>query len=562
MPDAHANFAYSLVADAPSPADTGTSLVVAATGGLVFPTPPFNATVWPAATQPTSLNAEIVRVTGISTDTFTIVRAQEGTAAQSIVAGFQIAATITQKTLLDAEAGGVNVKSYGATGDGVTDDTAAITAAIAAAAAGGERVYCPPGTYLISSQISPSVPYVTIQGTPGLTVFQTTVNNGSSVFRLFAGANNWTFRDLSFDTNGNYAEFIVLNNTVNYTTIENCTFKEYGAGDNSPAIVLLGNSHTIIRDCYFTSSQSTPGSGGIQAQTANVCEDLLITGCQFVNTLDNFGIQLRTYSPAAPNIRDVRIIGNYFEGGGLMGIFGGADSAASGLGPTGVVISGNTFRFIGGGTIDYGSISMGEAEHLTIVGNSFDTTDVSCPGNVIELNHVHKSVVADNLFYNSTGCPNPLAMHSCNNCTVTGNSFDGFYTGAATVDGAAAIGIFAKGNDTVSGTLYGNNCNDNVVSGNTIIFPTAGQGTGILVNSAGDLGETSNCLRNLISNNVIRGNGVTNSYGITVMVNSGVTPTDAVTDRTFVIGNLISNVTTAFHQSGDTNTTLGTNLTT
>lgn len=101
--DAHKNFAYSTVASAPSPASSGTSLVVAAGQGALFPTPPFNASVWPVGTQPLTTNAEIVRVTGIATDTLTIVRAQESTAARTVVVGDQIAATITAKTLTDVE---------------------------------------------------------------------------------------------------------------------------------------------------------------------------------------------------------------------------------------------------------------------------------------------------------------------------------------------------------------------------------------------------------------------------------------------------------------------------
>ncbi|HEU5158143.1 MAG TPA: glycosyl hydrolase family 28-related protein [Streptosporangiaceae bacterium] len=48
-----------------------------------------------------------------------------------------------------------DVKAYGAAGDGITDDTAAIQAAIdAAVAAGGGVIYFPPGTYEISEAIA------------------------------------------------------------------------------------------------------------------------------------------------------------------------------------------------------------------------------------------------------------------------------------------------------------------------------------------------------------------------------------------------------------------------
>jgi len=103
LADAHKNFAYSTVATAPSPATSGTSLVVASGGGAAFPATPFNATIWPTATQPSSANAEIVRVTARATDTLTITRAQEGSTARSVVVGDQIAATITTKTLTDIE---------------------------------------------------------------------------------------------------------------------------------------------------------------------------------------------------------------------------------------------------------------------------------------------------------------------------------------------------------------------------------------------------------------------------------------------------------------------------
>lgn len=101
--DAHSNFAYSTVATAPSPANSGTSLVVDAGDGALFPAVPFNATVWPAGAQPLVSNAEIVRVTDITTDTLTITREQEDTTARTITVGDQIAATISVKTFTDIE---------------------------------------------------------------------------------------------------------------------------------------------------------------------------------------------------------------------------------------------------------------------------------------------------------------------------------------------------------------------------------------------------------------------------------------------------------------------------
>jgi len=83
-----AEAAITTVATAPSPASSGTSLIVAAGKGARFPAAPFYANVWPTAVDPTEANIETVQVTAVVTDTLTIVR---GTPARSIVVGDQIA---------------------------------------------------------------------------------------------------------------------------------------------------------------------------------------------------------------------------------------------------------------------------------------------------------------------------------------------------------------------------------------------------------------------------------------------------------------------------------------
>lgn len=140
--DNHRNFAYSTVATAPVPADSGTSLIVQVGHGARFPTVPFNATVWPTAVQPSLTNAEIVRVTNITADTLTITRTQEvqaGSINRSIVIGDQIAATITAKTLTDAESLTVNDTNNFRLS--LTSGTPVTTADVSAAT----TLYCTPG---------------------------------------------------------------------------------------------------------------------------------------------------------------------------------------------------------------------------------------------------------------------------------------------------------------------------------------------------------------------------------------------------------------------------------
>lgn len=110
IPDAHKNFAFSTVATAPSPATSGTSLVLASGEGARFPQPStdgaFNVVICPVGTQPSSANAEIARCTARSTDTLTITRTQEGTSARTVIVGDQVFLGPTSKWFSDIETGG------------------------------------------------------------------------------------------------------------------------------------------------------------------------------------------------------------------------------------------------------------------------------------------------------------------------------------------------------------------------------------------------------------------------------------------------------------------------
>lgn len=98
--DAHQNFSYSTVATV----NSQNSVVIQTGEGALFPTPPFNATIWPRAVQPKKSNATIRRVTGVTGDILTFDPAiQEGVNGRTIAVGDQISATITRKALDDIE---------------------------------------------------------------------------------------------------------------------------------------------------------------------------------------------------------------------------------------------------------------------------------------------------------------------------------------------------------------------------------------------------------------------------------------------------------------------------
>ena len=108
--DAVADGAYATVLTPPSPATSGTSLVVETGEGTVFPTPPFDLTMWPPGVLPLTrgpnANAEIGRCTNVSTDTVTVTRNAYGYGAKAVAAGWQCGQVIT-KNLMDEIIAGV-----------------------------------------------------------------------------------------------------------------------------------------------------------------------------------------------------------------------------------------------------------------------------------------------------------------------------------------------------------------------------------------------------------------------------------------------------------------------
>jgi hypothetical protein len=181
----------------------------------------------------------------------------------------------------------VSVKDFGAVGDGVADDTAAIQAALNSA----KSVFIPPGTYLISSmlQLFPTNALnFSITGVKGKSTLKATGNNailgpagdfyaefaeisgitftsttGGQGTGIYAATpwyiSHWTIRECDF--NGKLA--IGINGALIGCEITRCTFGLYESGFAFKAIRSIGTvsplretNHNVIRSNEFAFSRT------------------------------------------------------------------------------------------------------------------------------------------------------------------------------------------------------------------------------------------------------------------------------------------------------------------
>lgn len=195
----------------------------------------------------------------------------------------------------------INVQTFGAYGDGVTDDTAAIQAAINACPAAG-AVYFPAGTYLVSAiiQIKAGRRYYGAWNQTWIKMANTT--NIAAIMANVEWATNQTFagnptyvHDLGFDGNS-------ANNTSGHglvlstwqSTVAHCWFKNIPqsavviADQTVNGTTLVANS--VVENRLYDLKIATCGQYGIWVQNFNAqCTDGRIENCD-INSTTNIGV--------------------------------------------------------------------------------------------------------------------------------------------------------------------------------------------------------------------------------------------------------------------------------
>lgn len=311
-----------------------------------------------------------------------------------------------------------NAKDYGAAGDGVTDDTAALQAAANAVPATGGTLYLPQGRYSVSATtLIKSLTRVVGDGWGSVIAANAAWQPGLQqlILNQNYAATSITDHDISFENlafdytnapnvggggNPNAGRHCVSCRMVRNVQVRNCLFTAGTLGNNATAMVACDTtlvagcvSHGTINasydhwwnaqnaqvvNCYadgpqpqvFFNPEPTTGTGSYAAN------NFLMAGCTIITT--GGGETSCRFEPlgAGTTVANVRVVGNHFSATHVL--LRGA--------VTGAVVSGNTFvNTATGGVIGSWVSSGGTPDGIVVADNVIVNPSSSSGGGPIQI---------------------------------------------------------------------------------------------------------------------------------------------------------------------------------
>lgn len=496
------------------------------------------------------VDSEIMLVTGVAGTVWTVERGAESTTAASHTNNSAVVGILTKGSFLDAN--WFDVRNYGATGDGATDDVTAINAALTAASdAGGGIVWFPPGNYIISTSIAPGS-NTTLMGAGAATkITQATTDNPVISVNTKSKV---VVRDMWIVGGNNAAR--TNNRGVHFNTVTDGLIENVRAQNCYDGISLFTSSAVTVRNCYI---QADVSAGTDAAIRVSDCDRLEIVG-NFVDTPPAHGIGVGTTST------DVVIDGNHVWSAGNTAIVV-SGHPTTGTGP-GFTITNNVIRDSAWGIIIENGAAYVRCSNNFIYNSTNDGILVSdgtgdAPVHILIASNVIRDAGRYGIFNNGAAYITIEGNH------VTVFVDDGIRCGAGAgckvigntvTDGTASTGdaivIYASLIDAVvSGNLVRNTAGEGIVidaasaavTGNTVIDADNG---GVL--TTGGIRLSSNASRTtVVGNNSRRVTGTKQDYGIVI---------DAGCTNAMVVGNNLFQNTTAASLDNGTGTTLANNI--
>ncbi len=264
----------------------------------------------------------------------------------------------------------VSVKDFGATGDGVTNDTAAINLALAS---GAKHITMPAGTYILGSELQLYGNDITLSSDDGAVIKQTPAVAVSFAAMRLRGS-RVRLVGITFDGNNASPPVSGDNNAVsldtNSGTIENvaferCTFQNFnGYGINAFAAGTL--TGVVIDGCLFKSFTNTAATPKAAIQLVQpLCSNILVRGNRF-ESITGACFAVRSVAGAS-EVANVSIVGNIFANNSFTYTSMGAEVWEA----RNLSISGNVFRDMRIGASCFGS-------NIGVSGNSFENCTSYC----------------------------------------------------------------------------------------------------------------------------------------------------------------------------------------
>jgi len=242
-----------------------------------------------------------------------------------------------------------NIMSFGAVGDGVTNDAPALQSALNTIAAlpHGGRLYCPPGIYALADSIT-GKSNVVIDGGSAIApwgdgaTFLNTQSGTSPMFAFASLAHGWCFKNIRLDGNNKNAPII--------SAVEGSGATAYGSYGvqiinvqfyrGRPAIYAQFSFDWIIENCFFDLCGNVATGTGSQVasiylfngvNTGGNCNNFHIIN-NFFDTTVGYGIYSDATGAAANPNSHLYISFNHFEatsgvGTGVESVYGCLSSA-------------------------------------------------------------------------------------------------------------------------------------------------------------------------------------------------------------------------------------------
>lgn len=334
---------------------------------------------------------------------------------------------ITKKATVNSLGPTVNVKAYGATGDGVTDDTAAIQAACTAA----NGVFFPSGTYKVTTPVTlKSNNFIYGEGASSVILYTGTATSQGALYANSGSASTYVenlivqnIKILGTVSTAGFNEFIHLIsfNGVRNCLIDNCEIVGFrgdgiyiGSGD-------LGgqerhNIDVTISNCYIdgVNKDNRNGISVIDGQGINI-DNNFITRCSRTDMPG--AIDIEPDGNAYHIVRDISVRNNRI-------IDCGGNVAAIGvyLPYVAFTVWPNGFNFDN----NYIEVPSSAASAPPAFFFQYGSPFTSPPNPVVTDSTADFSIrITNNVVRNPTATGRPFTMWNCNDVVVANNTFIG-----------------------------------------------------------------------------------------------------------------------------------------